>query len=252
MNAVGIRTLLGKEVRRFLRVPGQTVLQPLITTTLYFVVFGYSVGARLAEIEGVKYLHFIVPGLVFLAVANNSFLNSSSSFFIAKMQGTIVDLLVAPLAPLDLMVGFIAGAMVRGLLVGGLTWLAALVFAGPHALNVGATAVFLFLSAYVFGVLGLIAAIWAEKFEQVNFFPAFLVTPLTFLGGVFYPVASMGEPLRTLNLANPVVYMVDGLRAAMLGRPQPSAAGLVLLLLLSTAATALTWRLLKTGYRVKS
>ncbi len=126
MNVIGTKTLLQKEVRRFLRVPGQTVLQPLISTTLYFVVFGYTLGGRQGEVNGISYVSFIVPGLVFLGIANNSFLNSSSSFFITKIQGTIVDLLVAPLGATELLIGFVSGAMVRGLLVGLLTW------AGAH------------------------------------------------------------------------------------------------------------------------
>ena len=139
MNVIGTKTLLQKEVRRFLRVPGQTVLQPLISTTLYFVVFGYTLGGRQGEVNGISYVSFIVPGLVFLGIANNSFLNSSSSFFITKIQGTIVDLLVAPLGATELLIGFVSGAMVRGLLVGLLTWAAALVFTGWHLAHVAST-----------------------------------------------------------------------------------------------------------------
>jgi ABC-2 type transport system permease protein len=252
MNLIGARTLLQKEVRRFLRVPGQTVLQPLISTSLYFVVFGYTLGGRQAQVEGVPYVQYIVPGLVFLGVANNAFLNASSSFFITKIQGTIVDLLVAPLGPTELLFGFISGAMVRGLLVGLLTWVVALFFTGAHLVNVLETALFLGLSAYVFAVLGLLAGIWAEKFEQINFFPTFLMLPLTFLGGVFYSVRALPEPFRTISLFNPVVHMVEGLRAGMLGLQESSPVGLGLLLTLAVGATALAWKLLASGYRIKS
>ncbi len=252
MNVIGARTLLGKEVRRFLRVPGQTVLQPLVSTTLYFVVFGYTLGGRQATIEGVSAVDYIVPGLIFLGVANNAFLNSSSSFFITKIQGTIVDLLVAPLGPAELLFGFVTGAMVRGLLVGVLTWLVAALFTGVHLAHAAATVSFLLLSAYVFAVLGLLAGLWAEKFEQINFFPTFLMLPLTFLGGVFYSVRQLPEPFRTVSLFNPVVHMVEGLRAGMLGAEAQSALGLGLLLALAAAATALAWRLLRLGYRLKS
>src|SRR4051812_32815341 len=135
MNTVGAATLLGKEVRRFMRVPGQTLLSPLISTTLYFLVFGYSVGGRVEEIHGQPYLAFIVPGLVFLGMANNAFLNSSSSFFITKIQGTVVDMLVAPLGPLELLFGFVSGAMVRGLAVGVLTFGVACLFTGVLLAN---------------------------------------------------------------------------------------------------------------------
>lgn len=251
MNVIGVRTLLQKEVRRFLRVPGQTVLQPLISTILYFVVFGFTLGGRQAEVEGVPYVTFIVPGLVFLGIANNAFLNASSSFFITKIQGTIVDLLVAPLGPSELLIGFVAGAMVRGLLVGLLTWAAALVFTGPHLAHLFGTVLFLALSAYVFSVLGLIAGIWSEKFEQINFFPTFLMLPLTFLGGVFYSVHTLPEPFRTISLFNPVVHMVQGLRAGMLGL-EGSPVGLGLLLGLALVATLVAHRMLAVGYRVKT
>lgn len=252
MNAIGTKTLLMKEIRRFLRVPGQTVLQPLISTSLYFVVFGFTLGSRQAPIEGYDYAAYIVPGLVFLGIANNSFLNSSSSFFICKIQGTLVDLLVAPMGPLELMIGFITGAMVRGLLVGVLTYFVAMIFTGPQLAHVVGTVVFLVLSAYVFSVLGLLAGIWAEKFEQINFFPTFLMLPLTFLGGVFYSVRSLPEPFRTLSLFNPVVHMVEGLRAGMLGSAQGSWLGLALLMGLSLLATAAAWRMLETGYKLKT
>ncbi len=251
MNVLGTKTLLQKEVRRFMRVPGQTVLQPLISTSLYFVVFGYTLGGQQRLISGVPAIQFIVPGLIFLGVANNAFLNSSSSFFITKIQGTIVDLLVSPLGPLELIVGFVTGAMVRGLLVGVLTWVVAALFVGVHVDSVILTLCFLLLSAFVFAVLGLLAGVWAEKFEQINFFPTFLMLPLTFLGGVFYSIDTLPEPFRTVSLFNPVVHMVSGLRAGMLGVEGPIALTLVLLLGLAVAATVLAYQLLKRGYRIR-
>lgn len=252
MNTVGARMLFAKEVKRFLRVPGQTVLQPLISTSLYFVVFAWTVGSQRTEIDGVPYVQYIVPGLVFLGIANNAFLNASSSFFITKIQNTLVDLLVAPLGPAELLLGFISGAMTRGLLVGLLTWAVALVFTGAHLVHIGTTVLFLLLSAYVFSVLGLVAGVWAEKFEQINFFPTFLMMPLTFLGGVFYSVHHLPEPFRTISLFNPVVHMVEGLRAGMLGLDEGSPLGLGLLLGLAVASTAVAWRMIATGYKLKT
>ena len=252
MNLVGTQTLLAKEVRRFLRVPGQTVLQPLISTSLYFVVFGFGLGGRQHEVEGVSYLSFIVPGLLFLGIANNAFMNASSSIFICKMQGTLVDLLVAPLGPAELLIGFITGAMVRGMLVGLLTWLVAICFTGVQLVNPLSTLVFVTLSAYVFAVLGFLAGVWAEKFEQVNFFPTFLMLPMTFLGGVFYSVEQLPEPYRTISLFNPVVHMVAGLRHGMLGIEHTSLFGLVILVTVAVVSTAVGWRMLATGYKLKS
>ncbi len=252
MNVIGVRTLLGKEVRRFLKVPGQTVFSPLISTSLYFLVFGFTLGGRQAEFDGVPYLAFIVPGLVFLGTANNAFLNSSSSIFITKIQGTVVDLLVAPLGPLELMIGFVSGAMVRGLMVGVSTWLVSLLFTGFRLAHPLETFVFLLLSDYVFAMLGLLAGLWAEKFEQINFFPTFVMLPLTFLGGVFYSVQRLPEPFRTISLFNPVVHMVEGLRAGMLGLPLPTTLGMTVLLVLAVGSTGLAYRLLKSGYKLKA
>jgi ABC-2 type transport system permease protein len=253
MNTVGMKTLLVKEVRRFLRVPGQTVLSPLISTTLYFVVFGYSVGSRVSEIHGVPYMHYIVPGLVFLGIANNAFLNSSSSLFITKIQGTVVDLLVAPLGPGELLFGFVSGAMVRGLTVGLLTWAVALVFTGFQLAEPVLLPALLLLESYVFSVLGLLAALWAEKFEQINFFPTFVMVPLTFLGGVFYSVEGLPSPWREVSLLNPVVYMVDSTRLGFLGRADFSPwSGIAFLLVLAVASSVAALALLNRGYKLKT
>ena len=252
MNWLGLRTLLSKEVRRFLRVPGQTVLSPLISTSLYFVVFGVSLGGRMESVTGHPYLPFIVPGLIFLGMANNAFLNSSSSLFIMKIQGTVVDILVAPLGPLEILLGFVGGAMVRGLLVGLLTWAVALLFTTFALTHPLATLGFLLGTAYVFSVLGLIAAVWAEKFEQINFFPTFVMLPLTFLGGVFYSVKQLPEPWHTVSLFNPMVYMVEGLRYGMLGSSTfPPLLGGALLTGLALVATLVTYTLLARGYKLK-
>lgn len=253
MNLRGLQTLLGKEVKRFMRVPGQTVLSPLVSTTLYFVVFGYSLGGQQRQTHGVPYMQFIVPGLVFLGIANNAFLNASSSLFITKIQGIIVDMLVAPLGPVEILGGFVGGAMIRGLCVGLLTWLVALPFAHVTLLHPLATLFFLFMSAYVFAVLGLLAGVWSEKFEQINFFPTFVMLPLTFLGGVFYSIGDLPPLWRTVSMANPMVYMVDGLRYGMLGTCAFSPVlGAALLLGTATVATALTFLALQTGYKLKT
>ncbi len=248
-----MQTLLAKEVRRFLRVPGQTVLSPLISTTLYFVVFGYSLGGRVQQVAGVPYVIFIVPGLVFLGMANNSFLNSSSSLFITKIQGTVVDLLAAPLGPLELVYGFIGGAMVRGLTVGLLTWAVAAAFTGFRLTHALPTLGFLVIICYVFSMLGFLAGLWAEKFEQINFFPVFVMLPLTFLGGVFYSVTMLPEPWHSISLCNPMVYMVEGLRYGMLGSSSLSPAlGGGILAVVAIVATGFAFAALSSGYKLKT
>jgi ABC-2 type transport system permease protein len=250
---LGPRTLYRKEVKRFLRVPGQTILSPLITTALYFVVFGWSLGGRLREVEGVPYIRFLVPGLVMLGIINNAFLNTSSSMFIMKLQGTIVDLLVTPLTYLEILFGFLAAGTTRAMLVGGLTWATAALFVGPtvphpiEALVAGA------LVSLAFSAAGLIVALWADKFEQVNFIPTFVITPLAFLGGVFYSSAMLPQGFRLVLRLNPIYYMVESMRAALIGvHEQPPWVGFTVLVALTAAMVGWALWLLKRGYKLRA
>ena len=252
MIGLGLRTLLAKEVRRFLRVPGQTLLSPLVTTTLYFVVFGWSLGARLQDVEGVPYARFIVPGLVTLGVVTNAYLNSASSLFVMKLQGTVVDLLVTPLSHAEVLAGFVAAAVLRELLVGAVMWLVSGAFSGFHVAHPAFAVLLVLLAAVAFAALGVMTAIWAATFEQVNFFPTFVITPLTFLGGVFYSVRMLPPGLRTLTLANPVFYLVDGVRWGLVGISDASPlAGLAILVVLAAAALAGAYAMLATGYKLR-
>ncbi len=253
MMGLGVRTLLVKEVRRFLRVPGQTLLSPVITTTLYFVVFGFSLGAQLREVDGVPYARFIVPGLVTLGVVTNSFLNSASSMFVMKLQGTITDLLVSPLAYGEVLAGFVGAATIRGLMVGGVMWMVAGTFTGFHVAHPLLLVLLLALVAVSFSALGFMTAVWADSFEQINFFPTFIITPLTFLGGVFYSARTLPPGLRHFTFANPIFYMVDGVRFAMLGRSDgPPLLGLGLLLALCLTALATCYAMLRSGYKLRA
>jgi ABC-2 type transport system permease protein len=253
MSSLGVRTLFAKEVRRFMRVPGQTLLSPIVTTTLYFVVFGWSLGSRLQTVAGVPYARFIVPGLVTLGVISNAYLNSASSLFVMKIQGTIVDLLVSPLSYAEVLSGFVGAAVLRGMLVGGVMWAVAGLFTGFELAHPVLAIVLLLLVAVAFAALGLITAIWANSFEQVNFFPTFFITPLTFLGGVFYSASMLPASLRRFTLANPVFYVVDSVRFSMLGiSDAPPAAGMALLAGLAIAALAVAYALLRAGYKLRS
>jgi ABC-2 type transport system permease protein len=235
-----------------MRVPGQTVLSPLISTSLYFLVFGYTLSGKQTLVHGVPYTHFIVPGLVFLGIANNAFLNSSSSVFIMKIQGTMVDLLAAPLGAKELLAGFTGGAMARGLIVGLLTWVVAAVFVGFELRYPLVAIGMLLLCSYVFAMLGLLAGLWAEKFEQINFFPTFVMLPLTFLGGVFYSVENLPQPWQTVSLFNPMVYMVEGLRFGVLGSSalNPLFGGAILLAL-AVVTTLVAYTALARGYKLR-
>ncbi len=252
MISYGLWTLFTKEVRRFARVPGQTLLSPIITTVLYFVVFDWSLGGRLREIEGVPYARFIVPGLVALGVVTNAYSNTASSLFVMKLQGTVVDLLVSPLGYGEILWAFVGAAVLRGLLVGGIMWGVAGVFEGFGVTHPAVALAMVLLAAVLFAALGLVTAIWASSFEQVNFIPTFFITPLTFLGGVFYYVEMLPPAFRRFTLANPIFYMVDGLRFGMLGISDAHPwAGATLLAALATIAVGAAYALLRSGYELR-
>jgi ABC-2 type transport system permease protein len=253
MNRIGFKTLLVKETRRFLKVPGQTIAQPVITTALYFLVFGFALGGMVREVDGVSYVRFIVPGLVMLSLIQNAFLNTASSMFIAKMQGTIVDLLVAPLSPGELLGAFTLAAVVRGVLVAGIVWVVAALFTGFSVAHPGWVIAFALLVAAEFAFFGLIVAIWNDKFEQLNLIPTFVITPLTFLGGVFYSARMLPEPWSAITRLNPILYMVEGLRYGVLGRSDVSPwLGLGLTLALSAVSGAAVWVMLARGYKLRA
>lgn len=252
MNAIGMRTLFIKETRRFLRVSGQTLAQPVVTTALYFLVFGYALGGRVHEVEGIPYDRFIVPGLMLLGISQNAFLNTSSSMFIAKLQGTIVDLLVAPLGVVDLLVAFIAAAVLRGLIVGAVVWVIAALFTGFGVSHPAWVLVFAVAVAVTFGLVGLVVSIWSEKFEQLNLIPTFIITPLTFLGGVFYSARMLPAPWSYVSRANPILYMVEGLRYGIVGRASSSPwTGLLVTLAFAAVSLALAAWMLATGYKLR-
>jgi ABC-2 type transport system permease protein len=253
LNPIGFRTLLAKETRRFFKVPGQTLAQPVVTTTLYFLVFGFALGGRVRELDGIPYVRFIVPGLVMLGVIQNAFLNSASSMFIMKVQGTIVDLLVAPLSTLDLLLAFTLAAVFRGMLVGGITWIVAAIFTGFEIAHPGWMLTFALLVGMTFSLTGLAIAIWSDKFEQLNIIPTFVITPLTFLGGVFYSVHLLPRPWSTITQANPILYMVEGLRYGILGQANASPwIGLVVTSILALTALTIVWWMLASGYKLRT
>jgi ABC-2 type transport system permease protein len=250
---IGFRTLLFKETSRFLKVPGQTLAQPVVTTSLYFLVFGYALGGSVHNINGTSYVRFIVPGLVMLAIIQNSFLNTSSSMFVAKLQGTIVDLLVAPLSTFTLLAGFLLAALGRGLLIGFTVWLVAGLFVGFELALPAWTLLFALLTSAIFAMLGLAVAIWSDKFEELNLIPTFVITPLTFLGGVFYSSSMLPQPWATITRLNPVLYMVEGLRYGLLGVASYSPwTGLTICAGSTVVLGALCWWMISTGYKLRS
>ncbi len=245
-------TLFYKEILRFATIAWQTVISPVVTTMLYFLVFGYSLGDRLDEIQGVTYVDFLVPGLVMLALITNAYINSAFSLFIAKIHGTIVDLLVTPLTYTQFMTAYILAAVVRAMLIGGIIWGVALLMGAGVLYNVPVALLFMILTATAFALVGLVIAIVGEDFDHINLLPSFLITPLTFLGGVFYSIEMLPEPWDTVSLFNPVLYMVNGVRYGMVGVSDvPVWHGVVLLVAMNLIFGALAMWLLKTGKKIR-
>jgi ABC-2 type transport system permease protein len=258
----GAWMLFRKEIKRFWSIAGQTVISPVVTTMLYFLVFGYSLGDRLQEVRGIPYVDFLVPGLVMLSLINNAFINSAFSFFINKIHGTLVDILVTPLTHAQLMFGYTAASIVRAVLIGGIIWAIAMVMGaeqviatltGPDAvLHAAITLSFMILTALAFAFIGLDIAIVAEDFDHINLLPNFLITPLTFLGGVFYSIEMLPEPWDLVSRFNPILYMVNGLRYGMTGVTDvPLWQGYLMVISLNVVFGAIAWWLLASGKKIR-
>ncbi|MEO6263671.1 MAG: ABC transporter permease [Luteimonas sp.] len=216
-NRIALGTIVRREVARILRIWGQTLVPPAITMTLYFLIFGGLIGSRVGSMDGISYMDFIVPGLVMMAVIQNSYANISSSFFGAKFGRHVEELLVSPMPSWVILTGYVAGAVLRGLLVGAIVLLIAMLFTKvriPHPLVTLSTVL---LGATIFSLAGFINAVYAKKFDDVAIVPTFILTPLTYLGGVFYSVKLLPGWAETMTHANPIFYMVNAFRYGLLG-----------------------------------
>jgi ABC-2 type transport system permease protein len=214
---IGFKTILIKEVTRILRIWAQTLIPPVITMSLYFVIFGAIIGRRVGEMGGMPYMDFIVPGLIMLSVITNAYGNITSSFFGAKFGRHIEELLISPLPPWIILAGYVSGAVFRAVTVGILVWLVAAVFSGFHMHSVAVTFSILLLTAIVFALAGFINAIFAQKFDDISIIPTFVLQPMTYLGGVFFSVSLLPGVWQHIALFNPIVYMVNAFRYGLLG-----------------------------------
>jgi ABC-2 type transport system permease protein len=217
INLVGLWTIVRKESRRVVRIWVQTIVPPAITMTLYFIIFGSLVGSRIGQMDGVPYMTFIAPGLIMMAVITNSFANVVSSFFSSKLMLHLEEMLVAPLAHTTIVLGFVVGGVVRGLLVAALVVVVALFFTDLTVAHPFITFTTILLTAVVFSIAGLFNAIFAKSFDDISIIPTFVLTPLTYLGGVFFSISLLPPFWQKVALANPILYMVNAFRYGMLG-----------------------------------
>jgi len=252
-NFYGTWAIYRFEMARALRTLWQSLVTPVITTSLYFVVFGAAIGSRMTEIDGVPYGAFIVPGLIMLSLFTQSIFNASFGIFFPKFTGTIYELLSAPISPFETVVGYVGAAATKSIVLGLVILATAALFVPIQILHPFWMVAFLVLIAVTFCLFGFIIGIWGQNFEQIQFVPMLIVTPLTFLGGAFYSITMLGEPWRTITLFNPVVYLISGFRWSFYGVGDVSV-GISLgatLLFLFLCLGVVGW-MFRTGYRLKT
>jgi ABC-2 type transport system permease protein len=252
-NWLGLYTLARREVMRFLAVWSQTLLAPLVTAGLFLSVFALAIGPSRGEVLGVPFLHFLAPGILMMTVMQNAFANTSSSIVIAKVQGNIVDTLMPPLSPLELVLGYIAGAVGRGLIVAAVIVAMMMLFLGTGIAHPAWALTFVLLGSVLLGALGIVAAIFANKFDQMAAITNFVVTPLSFLSGTFYSIETLPPLMQRITHWNPVFYLIDGARYGVIGASDSSPwTGLAVCTGVTAAVLWLCWYWFRNGYRMKA
>jgi len=252
-SVIAYKTIARKEVNRFLRIWAQTLLPPAITQTLYFVIFGKFIGSQIGNINGVSYMAFIVPGLVMMAVINNSFSNVVSSFFSSKFQRNIEEMMVSPTPNWVIVAGFVTGGLMRGLCVGAIVFGVSIFFTNPIISHPFFIILFVTLTSIVFSLGGLLNGIFAKSFDDVSIFPTFILTPLTYLGGVFYSIHDLPQFGQILSQFNPILYMVNGFRYGFYGFSDVHVGfSLLMLVIFIVTLTALGLYLLKKGVGLRT
>ncbi|HSH07378.1 MAG TPA: ABC transporter permease [Burkholderiales bacterium] len=253
MNLHAIRAIYLYEMARTGRTLLQSIVAPVVTTSLYFIVFGAAIGTRIAEIEGVAYGAFIVPGLVMLMLLTQSVSNASFGIFMPRFTGTFYEILSAPVSALEIVVGYVGAAATKSLILGLIILATASLFVPLRIAHPGWMLAFLLLTAVTFSLLGFIIGIWAEGFEQLQFVPLLVITPLTFLGGTFYSIDVLPPAWQTVTLFNPVVYLVSGFRWSFYEIADVHVGvSLAMTAAFLAACLVAVWWIFKTGYRLKA
>jgi len=247
------RTLLIKEILRFARIWVQTILPPAITMALYFIIFGKLIGSQIGDIEGFRYIDFIVPGLILMSVISNSYANTVSSFYFSRWNKHIDELLIAPIPNWLILAGYVAGGAARGVIVGIVVTIVASFFSDLSIHSYGITFLVFVLTSVLFSLAGFINGVFANSFDDISIIPTFVLTPLTYLGGVFYSMSLLPEFWQTVSMANPVLYMVNAFRFGLLGFSDINLGFGVLIILAFTLALAVyAHYLISRGVGIKS
>ena len=253
MNIHAVRAIYGFEMARTRRTLLQSIVAPVISTSLYFVVFGAAIGSRISTVEDVPYGAFIVPGLIMLSLLTQSIANASFGIYFPRFSGTIYEILSAPVSPFEIVLGYVGAAATKSILLGAIILLTASLFVPLRIEHPVWMALFLVLTAATFSLFGFIIGLWADGFEKLQLVPLLVVTPLTFLGGSFYSVDMLPPAWRTVTLFNPVLYLVSGFRWSFFGQADVSVAASIAMTLafLGGCLALVTW-MFRTGYRLKS
>jgi ABC-2 type transport system permease protein len=252
MNWHAVRAIYGFEMARTFRTVVQSILTPVLTTSLYFVVFGSAIGSRMTEIDGVAFAAFIVPGLIMLSVLNESIGNASFGIYFPKWSGTIYELLSAPVGTAEIVLGYVGAAATKSVMIGSIILATSAFFVPLEILHPLWMLIFLVLTALTFSLFGFVLGIWATSWERLQFVPALIITPLTFLGGSFYSIDMLPPVWRTITLFNPVVYLISGFRWSFYGQADVNVAlslGIILAVL-AGCMILVTW-MIRTGWRLR-
>jgi ABC-2 type transport system permease protein len=253
MNVQAIRAIYTFEMARTGRTLLQSIVSPVISTSLYFVVFGAAIGSRITEIDGVEYGAFIVPGLIMLMLLTQSVANASFGIYFPRFTGTIYELLSAPVSYLEIVIGYVGAAATKSIILGLIILATAALFVPLRIVHPVWMLAFLVLTAVTFSLFGFIIGIWADGFEKLQLVPLLILTPLTFLGGTFYSIGVLPPLWQKIALANPVVYLISGFRWSFFETADVSVAlSLAMTLLFLAVCLALTWWIFRTGYRLKN
>ncbi len=253
INWIGAGYLYLKEVRRFLNVFTQTVAAPVITTLLFLAIFTLALGRAVETVNGISFSVFLAPGLIIMAMAQNSFANTSSSLVISKVQGNIVDVLLPPISPFEFVAAYALGGVTRGMLVGLATGITMAFFVDLSIHNIFFIVYHAFMASMMLSLLGVIGGIWSEKFDHIAAVTNFIITPFSFLSGTFYSIERLPEPFYTFAHFNPFFYMIDGFRYGFIGHSDSAPfVGVLVMVGVNTALFLWAWRWARSGYKLKA
>ena len=253
INWIGLYTMFRREVERTFRVVIQTLVAPVISATLYLFIFGTVIGSRIDDFAGVPFTSFVFPGILMLSIINASFSSASSSLYFMRFTRGIEEILIAPFSYFEMLVGFVGSAVVRALIVAGLILLTGVLFGAVSLVSPVGFVLYIAAIAAIFALLGIVVALWAESFEQLQVLNTFVITPLTYLGGIFYSITFLPEVAAAITRLNPFFYFADGVRSSMIGYSEANTTvGLLIILGLLVGLTTLVTQLFNRGWKIRS